>query len=76
MKIIQIIVKKDRVYGLCDKGQVWELAGDIDCPDNMWVLVVISSFVRSVYSPLEIVQNNGSLAVVQDNELKINLTKE
>jgi len=59
MKIIQIIVKKDRVYGLCDKGQVWELAGDIDSPDNMWVLVVISSFGINTDSSLDVVQGNG-----------------
>ena len=60
MKIIQIIVKKDTIYGLCDEGQLWCLEY------NMWVLVPIEDFVHP--------EVNESWDIIQDNDLKINLT--
>ena len=71
MKIIQIIVKKDRIYGLCDEGQLWYLDGDIDYTNNIWVLVPIKCFFgKNPTGPINLIQLN-----ILD-QLKINLTKE
>jgi hypothetical protein len=69
MKIIQIIVKKDDIYGLCDEGQLWRLGANIDSYDNTWRLVSISAFIG---------MNGGkdgySFQYIHDNDLKLNLT--
>jgi len=62
MKIIQIIVKQDEIFGLCDEGQLWRL------DYNMWVLVLIEEFVHT--------EEDYTWSIIQDNDLKINLTKE
>jgi hypothetical protein len=65
MKIIQIIVKKDEIYGLCDEGQLWHLNSEGSC--FLWILMEIPDFVH----PSEV---NESFNIIQHNDLKINLT--
>ena len=55
-------MKKDEIYGLCDEGQLWRL------DYNMWVLVLIEDFVHP--------EVDYTWNIIQDNDLKLNLTKE
>jgi len=66
MKIIQIIVKKDEIYGLCDEGQLWHFDSDGDY--FLWILIEIPDFVHP--------EADESFAIIQHNDLKINLTGE
>ena len=66
MKIIQIIVKKDEIYGLCDEGQLWHLDSEGSC--FLWILMEIPDFVHP--------EVDESWSIIQHNDLKINLTKE
>lgn len=65
MKIIQIIVKKDEIYGLCDEGQLWKLDSGSGC--FLWILMETPDFVHPEKA-------NGSFSIIQHNDLKINLT--
>jgi hypothetical protein len=65
MKIIQIVMKKDEIYGLCDGGQLWRLDSYEEEPSlSYWSLMEIPCFVHH--------RIDDSF----DNEFKINLTKE
>ncbi len=66
MKIIQIITDEDDIFGLCDEGQMWHL--DPSAYHTSWTLVDIPCFVRK--------GEDGRIELIQDNDLKINLTKE
>jgi hypothetical protein len=66
MKIIQIIVKNDDVYGLCDEGQLWKLDAEEDC--FLWILMAIPDFVHPGV--------DECFDIIQHNDLKLNLTKE
>jgi hypothetical protein len=62
MKIIQIVMKKDEIYGLCDEGQLWKLSFDEEDDVGMWLLVRISIFGRMMDSSfLHYKENNLEL---------------
>jgi hypothetical protein len=67
MKIIQLIVKKDEIYGLCDEGQLWCL--EFTGYNFLWILMEIPDFVHPE-------EPNGIYPIIQHNDLKLNLTKE
>ena len=47
MKIIQILVKKDEIYGLCDEGQLWRFdLFEEDPSQSCWSLIEIRCFVH------------------------------
>ena len=66
MKIIQIIVKQDEIYGLCDEGQLWYLYSEEG--SFLWILMEIPDFVHP--------EVDECWNIIQHNDLKINLTGE
>jgi hypothetical protein len=64
MKIIQIVMKKDEIYGLCNNGQLWNLSPDPDGDSCLsWILIDAPWFMR------ERVAGLGEYDTVQTNNL-------
>ena len=57
--MIQIIMKKDEIYGLCDEGQLWKLSFDEEDDVGMWLLISISCFGRMMDSSFRHYKENN-----------------